>query len=64
MEYQKNISTNVYHGFGALITLIISYAMEIKIDTDMLEAYWFNKGLVFLVMLIFIYHMVNMKKLK
>ena len=64
MEYQKNIATNVYHGFGAVITLIISYAMEIKIDTDMLEAYWFNKGLVFLVMLIFIYHMVNMKKLK
>lgn len=64
MEYQKNIATNVYHGFGALIALIISCAMELKIDTDMLEAYWFNKCLVFLVMLIFIYHMVSMKKLK
>ena len=64
MEYQKNVATNVYHGFGALIALLISYAIELKIDTGMLEDYWFSRGLVFIVMMVFIYHMLSMKKLK
>lgn len=64
MEYQKNIATNVYHGFGALITLIISYVMMIKVDTGLTDGTTTQYVLIFLMTLIFIYHVLSMKKPK
>lgn len=64
MEYQKNIATNVYHGFGALITLIISYCIDIKMRTGLTDDHWTIKVILGLVLALFIYHMLNMKKLK
>lgn len=39
MEYQKNIATNVYHGFGALINLIIVYVMSIQMKTGLIDSH-------------------------
>ena len=64
MEYQKNIATNVYHGFGAVIALIITYVMEIKIKTGLIEDTWFMKSMVILAVCVFIYHVISMKKPK
>lgn len=64
MEYQKNIATNVYHGFGALIALIISYYVEIKMRIGLTDDHWTMKILLGLALVIFIYHMLNIKKPK
>lgn len=64
MECQKNIATNVYHGFGALITLIISYCIDIKMRTGLTDDHWTMKVILGLALGLFIYHMLNMKKVK
>lgn len=64
MDYQKNIATNVYHGFGAVIALIITYVMEIKIKSGLTEDAWLMKSMVLLMVCVFIYHVVSMKKPK
>ena len=64
MEYQKNIATNVYHGFGALISLIIVYVMSIQMKTGLVESGVIYSILTFLISLFFVYHIFSMKKLK
>lgn len=64
MEYQKNIATNIYHGFGALITLIISYCIDIKMRTGLTDDHWTMKVVLGLALGLFIYHMLSMKKIK
>lgn len=64
MEYQKNLAINIYHGFGALITLIISYCIDIKMRTGLTDDHWTMKVVLGLVLALFIYHMLSMKKIK
>ena len=64
MEYQKNIATNVYHGFGVLISLIIVYVMSIQMKTGLVESGAIYSILTFLIYLLFVYHIFSMKKLK
>ena len=64
MEYQKNIATNIYHGFSALITLIISYCIDINMRIGLMDDHWTMKVILGLALVLFIYHMLNMKKLK
>lgn len=64
MEYQKNIATNVYHGFGALINLIIVYVMSIQMKTGLIDGGVVYQILTLLILLLFVYHMFCMKKLK
>ena len=64
MEYQKNIATNVYHGFGAIISLIVFYVMSIQMKTGLVESGVIYSILTFLISLLFVYHIFSMKKLK
>lgn len=64
MEYQKNIATNVYHGFGALINLIIVYVMSIQIKTGLTDSHIVYQILTLLLAFIFVYHLFSMKKPK
>lgn len=64
MEYQKNIASNVYHGFGALVALIITYAMMIKVDTGLAENTTAQYVLTILMSVVFFYHMLSMKNPK
>lgn len=64
MEYQKNIATNVYHGFGALINLIVLYVTLIQMKTGLTENSIVFQILTILLCFVFIYHMLNMKKIK
>ena len=64
MEYQKNIAANVYHGFGALITLIISYSIDIKMRTGLTDDHWTMKVFLGLAVGLFVYHTLSMKKIK
>lgn len=64
MEYQKNIATNVYHGFGALIALIISYSIDIKMRTGLTDDHWTMKVVLGLAVGLFVYHTLSTKKLK
>lgn len=64
MEYQKNIATNVYHGFGALINLIIVYVMSIQMKTGITDSHIVYQILTFVLAIVFVYHMFSMKKLK
>lgn len=64
MEYQKNISTNIYHGFGALINLIIVYVMSIQMKTGLIDSHIVYKILTLLLAFIFVYHLFSMKKPK
>lgn len=64
MEYQKNIATNVYHGFGALINLIIVYVMSIQMKTGLTDSHMVYQILTFVLAFVFVYHMFRMKKPK
>lgn len=64
MEYQKNIATNVYHGFGALINLIIVYVMSIQMKTGLTDSHIAFQILTLLLSFVFVYHIFSMKKLK
>ena len=64
MEYQKNIATNVYHGFGALINLIIVYVMSIQMKTGLTDGGVVYQILTLLLAFVFVYHLFSMKKPK
>lgn len=64
MDYQKNIATNIYHGFGALINLIVLYVTLIQMKTGLTENSIVFQILTILLCFVFVYHIFSMKKLK